>query len=132
LLLPVTALSAVAFAPFFPENQHLFRLTLTHDLTGNLGITEEGKANICFTIIGNKQDVCQRHLITGVSGELFYSYNVSLRDTVLFATSPNHSVLHGLVDIKNNFLKQSTSKVNQMIAASSTLSRISRAFSFDS
>src|SRR5580765_4750840 len=57
LILSVTALAAVAFAPLLFKDQNLFCPDLTNDFAGHLGVGDQGRADLYVIIAADKQHI---------------------------------------------------------------------------
>jgi hypothetical protein len=78
LILPMSALAAVAFSPFFLENQHLLRLGLSDDPARDLRIRYERCADLDVAVAPDKQYISQGDAFADCSGQLFNFDQVTL------------------------------------------------------
>jgi hypothetical protein len=112
----MTALTAVAFAPFLLKDDYLLRSSLTYDLARHLRVLDQRRANLYLTVTADKQDIRQGYFLADCPSELFNFDEVSLGDTVLFTPGSNNGVLHEHSFPEAIFLNEKPAKVNKALS----------------
>jgi hypothetical protein len=111
LILSVTALAAVAFAPFLLEDHNFFGATLIDDLARNFPIGDQGRANFGIALTADKKDIRQGHLLADFAVELLDFDDFAFGHAVLLTAGSNYRIFHRIFS-ETKFLKEIRATVN--------------------
>jgi hypothetical protein len=85
----------VTLAASVLERDHLFIFKLFYDLAGDLGPFDERRSSRKTVAVAMQDNLFERYLLTGRSGELFDRNGISRANPILFTSRTNDCVCHG-------------------------------------
>src|SRR6185295_18346053 len=94
LILSMTALPAVAFSPFFLEDDDLFGAALIDDLAGHLPVGYQRRAYHGIAVTSDKKHIGQGHFRADFALELFDLHDLAFGHAVLLAAGSDYCIFH--------------------------------------